>query len=47
MRALASWYTKGLDNGSHFRTAVNTTDSLPALRETIGAFFFDGQPASL
>ena len=47
MRALASWYTKGLDNGSHFRTAVNTTDSLPSLRETIGAFFFAGQPASL
>jgi len=47
MRALASWYTKGLDNGSHFRTAVNTTDSLPSLLETIGAFFFAGQPASL
>jgi len=47
MRALASWYTKGLDNGSHFRTAVNTTDSLPALRETIGAFFFAGQPVAL
>ncbi len=47
MRALASWYTKGLDNGSHFRTAVNTTDSLPSLRDTIGAFFFAGQPASL
>ncbi len=47
MRALASWYTKGLDNGSHFRTAVNTTDSLPSLRDSIGAFFFAGQPASL
>jgi tRNA-dihydrouridine synthase B len=47
MRALASWYTKGLDNGSHFRTAVNTTDSLPSLRDTIGAFCFAGQPASL
>ena len=47
MRALASWYTKGLDNGSHFRTAVNTTDSLPSLRDTIGAFFFADQPASL
>jgi len=47
MRALASWYTKGLDNGSHFRTAVNTTDSLPSLRETIGTFFLAGQPASL
>jgi tRNA-dihydrouridine synthase B len=47
MRALAWWYTKGLDNGSHFRTAVNTTDSLPSLRGSIGAFFFAGQPASL
>ena len=47
MRALASWYIKGLDNGSHFRTAVNTTDSLPSLRETIGTFFLAGQPASL
>jgi tRNA-dihydrouridine synthase B len=47
MRALASWYTKGLDNGSHFRTAVNTTDSLPSLRETIGTFFLAGQPAPL
>jgi nifR3 family TIM-barrel protein len=47
MRALASWYTKGLDNGSHFRTAVNATDSLPSLRETIGTFFLAGQPASL
>jgi tRNA-dihydrouridine synthase B len=47
MRALASWYTKGLDNGSHFRTAVNTTDSLPSLRDTIGAFFLAGQPGSL
>jgi tRNA-dihydrouridine synthase B len=47
MRALASWYTKGLDNGSHLRTAVNTTDSLASLRETIGTFFFASQPASL
>jgi tRNA-dihydrouridine synthase len=47
LRALASWYTKGLDNGSHLRTAINTTDSLPSLRETIGTFFFAGAPASL
>ena len=40
LRALASWYTKGLDNGSHLRTAINTLDSLASLRETIGAFFF-------
>ena len=47
LRALASWYTKGLDNGSHLRTAINTTNSLPALRETIAAFFFANQPVSL
>ena len=47
LRALASWYTKGLDNGSHLRTAVNSTDSLGQLRETIAAFFFVNQPALL
>jgi nifR3 family TIM-barrel protein len=47
LRALGSWYTKGLDNGSHLRTAINATDSLPALREIIAAFFFASQPASL
>ncbi len=39
LRALGSWYTKGLDNGSHLRTAINTADSLPSLREIIAAFF--------
>jgi tRNA-dihydrouridine synthase B len=39
MRALGSWYTKGLDNGSHLRTAINSTDSLDALRDLIGTFF--------
>jgi nifR3 family TIM-barrel protein len=39
LRALASWYTKGLDNGSHLRTAINATDSLAALRELIAGFF--------
>jgi tRNA-dihydrouridine synthase B len=40
LRALGSWYTKGLDNGSHLRTAINAADSLPALRDIVGAFFF-------
>ena len=40
VRALGSWYTKGLDNGSHLRTAINTCDSLTALRDTIAGFFF-------
>jgi tRNA-dihydrouridine synthase B len=39
VRALGSWYTKGLDNGSHLRTAVNAADSVDALRELIAVFF--------
>ena len=39
VRALGSWYTKGLDNGSHLRTAINSADSLGALRDTLAAFF--------
>jgi tRNA-dihydrouridine synthase B len=40
VRALGSWYTKGLDNGSHLRTAINSADSLSSLRDIVGAFFF-------
>jgi tRNA-dihydrouridine synthase B len=47
LRALASWYTKGLDNGSHLRTAINTVDSLPSLRDAIATFFFANQLAPL
>ena len=39
IRALGSWYTKGLDNGSHLRTAINSAESLGALRDTVTAFF--------
>ena len=39
LRALGSYYTKGLDNGSHLRTAINTTPSLQQLREIIALFF--------
>jgi tRNA-dihydrouridine synthase B len=39
VRALGSWYTRGLDNGSHLRTAINSTDSLDALRELVAQFF--------
>ena len=39
LRALASWYTKGLDNGSHLRTAINSAESLDQLREHIWTFF--------
>src|SRR6267378_3335036 len=40
IRALGSWYTKGLDNGSHLRTTINSASSLPVLRAAIATFFF-------
>jgi len=46
LRALGSWYTKGLDNGSHLRTAINSAASLSELRDTISQFFFAVQPAA-
>ena len=39
LRALGSWFTKGLDNGSHLRTAINSAESLDELRDRIGSFF--------
>ena len=39
VRALGSWYTKGLDNGSHLRTAINSAESVEHLREIVSAFF--------
>ena len=39
VRALCSWYTKGINNGSHLRTQVNAAQSLTELRETIAGFF--------
>ena len=40
VRALSAWYTRGLDGGSHLRVAINQTESIPALRQTIASFFF-------
>jgi tRNA-dihydrouridine synthase B len=39
LRALNSWYTKGLDNGSHLRIKINAAESVPQLREIIEEFF--------
>jgi len=41
LRALNSWYTKGLDNGSHLRIAINSAESIGQLREIIQEFFFE------
>jgi tRNA-dihydrouridine synthase B len=40
IRALGSWYTKGLDNGSRIRTAINTAESIDRLEEILETFFF-------
>jgi tRNA-dihydrouridine synthase len=39
LRALGSWYTKGLESGSHLRTAINAAESLDELREIVRTFF--------
>jgi tRNA-dihydrouridine synthase B len=40
VRALSSWYTKGLDGGAQLRTAINSAESLDALRELVRRYFF-------
>jgi tRNA-dihydrouridine synthase B len=39
VRALCTWYTKGLDGGSHLRIAVNAAPSVAAVRELVDRFF--------
>jgi tRNA-dihydrouridine synthase B len=40
LRALNTWYTKGFENGSHLRVAVNSATSIAELRAIIEDFFF-------
>ncbi len=47
LRALGSWYTKGLENGSHLRTDINAAESIEALRGIISAFFLSVPASSL
>jgi len=39
LRALCSYYTKGLENGSHLRMQINTAMTLSELRDAITDFF--------
>jgi tRNA-dihydrouridine synthase B len=39
VRALASWYTKGLDGGAALRVRINSSESIGALRNLIAAHF--------
>lgn len=41
LRALGSWYTKGLYGGSHLRTAINQAESVEALRGIISTHFLE------
>jgi tRNA-dihydrouridine synthase B len=47
IRALCSWYSRGLDGGSHLRVRVNAAPSVAALQELIQEFFFAGTGASV
>jgi tRNA-dihydrouridine synthase B len=41
LRALNAWYSKGLDNGSKLRIAINSCESIAQLRELIQQFFVE------
>lgn len=41
LRALNSWYTKGIDSGSHLRVKVNAAQSIAELRAVVEDFFFE------
>jgi tRNA-dihydrouridine synthase B len=46
LRALASYFTKGLEGGAGLRTAINTAPSLGALTDAIVRFSFVIQPVA-
>jgi len=39
LRALGSWYTKGLEGGAQLRVAINSAKSIEELRDIISTFF--------
>jgi tRNA-dihydrouridine synthase len=39
IRALAGYYTKGVENGAELRAGINTTATLASLRDLIARFF--------
>jgi len=39
LRALMSWYSKGLTNGGHLRIAVNSAQSISEARDIVNKFF--------
>jgi len=47
IRALCSWYSKGLDGGSHLRVRVNQAESIAELRDVIDEFFATARQPSV
>jgi tRNA-dihydrouridine synthase B len=47
LRALNSWYSKGLEGGSQFRVSINSAESIDAVRQLIARFFSDDSAAEL
>lgn len=47
LRALGTWFTKGVDHGSRLRTSLNHAESLDEVHAIIGDFFFSHQPSSV
>jgi tRNA-dihydrouridine synthase B len=45
LRALNSWYTKGIENGSHLRVKVNAAESIAQLKAVIEDFFMASEMA--
>ena len=43
LRALMSWYSKGLHNGGHLRTEINASGSIAEARDIISRFFAGNQ----
>jgi tRNA-dihydrouridine synthase B len=46
LRALMSWYSKGLHNGGHLRTAINHAGSISEARDITNEFFTADVPAT-
>ncbi len=46
LRALNSWYSKGLEAGGRFRVAINSANSIAEVRGLIEEFFFEWRPRS-
>ena len=41
IRALAGYYTKGIENGTQLRAAINAAENLNSLRQLIETFYFE------